>query len=70
MTPWRRSWEVRTVSNDRILSLLGLALRGGRLVLGEEPVESVARARDARLILLACDAADNCLLYTSDAADD
>lgn len=29
------------------------------LVLGEEPVESVARARDARLILLACDAADN-----------
>ena len=50
---------MRTVSNDRILSLLGLALRGGRLVLGEEPVESVARARDARLILLACDAADN-----------
>lgn len=50
---------MRAVSSDRILSLLGLALRGGRLVLGEEPVESVARARDARLILLACDAADN-----------
>ena len=47
------------MSNDRILSLLGLALRGGRLAVGEEPVEAVARARDARLLLLASDAADN-----------
>ena len=42
-----------------ILSLLGLALRGGNLVVGEEPVEAVARARDARVLLLASDAADN-----------
>ena len=41
-----------------ILSLLGLSLRGGRLAVGEEPVESVARARDARVLLLAADAAE------------
>ena len=46
-------------SRDNILSLLGLALRGGRLVMGEEPVEGGARARDARVLLLASDAADN-----------
>ncbi len=42
-----------------ILSLLGLAKKAGRLVSGEEPVGGAARARDARLILLASDAADN-----------
>ena len=42
-----------------VLSLLGIALRGGNLVIGEEPVEAVARARDARLLILASDAADN-----------
>lgn len=47
------------MSNDRILSLLGLALRGNHLAVGEEPVEAVARARDARVLLLASDAADN-----------
>lgn len=41
----------------RVLSLLGLALRGGNLAVGEEPVEAAARARDARVILLAADAA-------------
>ena len=40
-----------------ILPLLGLSLRGGRLAVGEEPVEAVARARDARVLLLAADAA-------------
>ena len=47
------------MDSNRILSLLGLALRGGNLVVGEEPVEAVARARDARVLLLASDAADN-----------
>lgn len=41
-----------------ILSLLGLSLRGGRLAVGEEPVEAVARARDARVLLLASNAAE------------
>ena len=47
------------MDSHNILSLLGLALRGGRLVAGEEPVEGAARAKDARVLLLAADAADN-----------
>ena len=47
------------MDSHNILSLLGLALRGGNLAVGEEPVEAVARARDARVLLLASDAADN-----------
>lgn len=45
--------------NDNILSLLGLALRGGRLAVGEEPAAQAAKAGQARLILLASDAAGN-----------
>ena len=45
------------MDRHNILSLLGLSLRGGRLAVGEEPVEAVARARDARVLLLAADAA-------------
>ena len=44
---------------DKVLSLLGLAKKAGRLEAGEEPVGAAARARDARLILLASDAAEN-----------
>lgn len=47
------------MDSNNILSLLGLALRGHNLVVGEEPVEAEARAKDARLLLLASDAADN-----------
>lgn len=47
------------MDNKRVLSLLGLALRGGNLAVGEEPVEAAARARDARILLLAADAAEN-----------
>lgn len=46
-------------NKQNILSLLGLCLRGNHLAVGEEPVEAVARARDARVLLLASDAADN-----------
>lgn len=45
--------------NSNILSLLGLALRGGRLAVGEEPAALAAKAKQARLILLASDAAGN-----------
>lgn len=45
--------------NDPILHLLGLARKAGRLELGEEPVGAVCRARQARLVLLAADAAPN-----------
>lgn len=45
--------------NDPILHLLGLAKKAGRLEIGEEPVGAVCRARQARLVLLAADAAPN-----------
>ena len=47
------------MDSEQILPLLGLCLRGGRLAVGEEPVEAVARTRDARVLFLASDAADN-----------
>ena len=45
--------------NDPILHLLGLARKAGRLEIGEEPVGAVCRAHQARLVLLAADAAPN-----------
>lgn len=45
--------------NDPILHLLGLARKAGRLEIGEEPVGAACRARQARLVLLASDAAPN-----------
>ena len=47
------------MANDPILHLLGLARKAGRLEIGEEPVGAACRARHARLLLLACDAAPN-----------
>ena len=44
---------------NRVLSLLGLAKKAGRIEAGEESVGTAARAHDARLILLAGDAAEN-----------
>lgn len=42
--------------NNPILHLLGLSKRAGKLEIGEEPVGAVARAKQAKLILLASDA--------------
>lgn len=47
--------------NDPCLHLLGLARKAGRIEVGEEPVGSACRARKARVVLLAADAADNTL---------
>ena len=47
--------------NSNILSLLGLALRGGRLAVGEEPAALAAKSGQARLLLAASDAAGNTL---------
>lgn len=44
---------------NSVLGLLGLAQKAGRLAVGEEPTGAAARARDARLILVASDAAEN-----------
>ena len=45
--------------HDPILHLLGLAKKAGRLEIGEEPVGAACRARQARLVLVAGDAAPN-----------
>lgn len=42
---------------SELLSLTGLAKRAGRLALGEDMVEEAIQGHKARLILLACDAA-------------
>lgn len=44
---------------DRVLNMVGLAQKAGRLAVGEEPTGAAARAREARLILVASDAAEN-----------
>lgn len=46
---------------DNALRLIGLARKGGHVEVGEEPVGAAARARKARLVVLAADAADNTL---------
>ena len=45
--------------SDAALNLLGLARKAGRIEVGEEPVGAACRARKARLLILAHDAADN-----------
>ena len=44
---------------DSALSLLGLALRGNNLAVGEEPVREACKARRAWLVMSANDAAQN-----------
>ena len=46
---------------DSVLHLLGIARKGGRLEVGEEPAGAAARARQAKVLLVACDAAENSL---------
>ena len=44
---------------NKVLGLLGLAKKAGQLEVGEEPTGAAARAKDARLLLIASDAAEN-----------
>ena len=44
---------------DKALNYLSLARKAGRVELGEEPVGAAARAKKARLILVASDAGDH-----------
>lgn len=45
--------------NSNLLGMLGLARRGGMLAVGEEPAQEAAQQKNARLLLLASDAAVN-----------
>ena len=44
---------------DKVLSLLGLAQKAGRVEAGEDAVSAAAEVRRARLVLLASDASEN-----------
>lgn len=44
---------------DKALNYLALARKAGRIELGEEPVGAVARAKKARLVVVAKDATDH-----------
>ena len=48
-----------TAVTSNALSLLGLALRGGNLAVGEEPVGEACKTGRARLVLTAADASLN-----------
>jgi ribosomal protein L7Ae-like RNA K-turn-binding protein len=47
------------MSDQRIMALLGLAQKAGKIVSGEVAVEHAVRAGKAKLILVAADASDN-----------
>ena len=55
-----RSCEERLQKMDRkIASLLSLCTRAGLLKTGEETAEKLLKRGDAKLVIIACDAADN-----------
>ena len=45
--------------NEKALGLLGIAQKGGNVVIGEDPVGAVSKTGTARLIILAADAAQH-----------
>lgn len=50
---------VMNMKNDRVLSMLGLAAKAGKVVSGEFSVDKVVKDGKARLVIIACDASDN-----------
>ena len=48
-----------TAVTANALNLIGLALKAGRIEIGEEPVGNACRAHSANVLLLAADAAEN-----------
>ncbi len=45
--------------NDRLLSILGLCRRAGKLVLGNDPVIDSINQRKAKLVIIASDCSQN-----------
>ncbi|MBQ4128207.1 MAG: ribosomal L7Ae/L30e/S12e/Gadd45 family protein [Ruminococcus sp.] len=45
--------------NDKLLSLLGLCRRAGKLVLGNDPVIDSINLKKAKLVIVACDCSKN-----------
>ncbi len=47
------------MKQDRILSMLGLAEKAGRIASGEFSAEKAVKTKQAFLVVIACDASDN-----------
>jgi len=58
-----------TLRNDRILSMLGLAAKGGNLVSGEFQTDKAIKEGKAYLVITALDASDNTKKDFSDACN-
>lgn len=57
MRIFKRSWQ--RLRADKILSMLGLAKKAGRLAGGEFAVEKAVKGGKARMVVVASDASDN-----------
>ena len=58
MTGWKRRWA-RLIKRDKVLSLIGLAMKAGRCASGEMMTESETKSGRARLVIIASDASEN-----------
>lgn len=54
------------MTNDKVLSLMGLAKKAGKLKSGEYCVENEIKAKSAKLVIVALDASDNTKKHYSD----
>ena len=58
MTGWKRRWA-RLANRDKVLSLIGLAMKAGRCTSGEMMTENETKAGNAKLVVVASDASEN-----------
>ena len=58
MTDWKRRWA-RLANRDKVLSLIGLAMKAGRCASGEMMTENETKSGRAKLVIIASDASDN-----------
>ena len=58
MRDWKRRWA-RLANRDKVLSLIGLAMKAGRCTSGETMTENETKLGRARLVIVASDASDN-----------
>ena len=58
MTGWKRRWKI-LANRDKVLSLIGLAMKAGRCTSGETMTENETKLGRARLVIVASDASDN-----------
>lgn len=57
MKRWKRRWEY--LRQDKVLSLIGLATKAGKIASGEFCTEREVKAGEAKLVIIAEDASDN-----------